>query len=730
MEGEAREEKRRNQERHAAQRARIAFAMAVLICAAFCAVTAAPPTRYVQEGGVARATIRAPRDVLDPLATAAAQDAAAASVEPVYAYDEAQTQNLYDRVDQALAGLDRLRADADSLRRQIVAASARDSSLRLYDTGALTADEWEIVLSGEGVAQLMNGHGLLFSEDEIYHLLALSDTQYTLWLRELTVRLHSALRSGIPEAEAPAIQERFVSDMGALTPITVHSTLGKFAERFLQPTMFIDEAATERAVALARRNAAPVYIAAGETLVAQGDTIDAEAMALLNEAGYGLRWTTIALRWLACFASYATIGLLLYHFGRRFAAKTDDTPRSTAIMALLVAVDLLLSYVFLSISPMLNFAFLGVALVSQLCSVPAALIMSVLIAPAIGLMSGGRVSFDFFLVAQGMLSTLFGCLAGVGVTRCATKRSRLILGGFAFSLAATAIYALFASLVQTGSLAFFQSLLYAYVSGILAGIVCVGVMPLWELAFDVATPARLLELSDINHPLLHRLMLETPGTYNHSVLVGSLAESCANAIGANPMLARVGAYFHDVGKLKRPLFFSENQQGENPHDAIDAFTSAAIIIAHVRDGLDLARQYKLPKAVQSIIAEHHGNSLVAAFYAKALRESPDGKVDTELYRYEGPRPQSRESALVMICDSAEAAVRSLDNPSHEQTLDMIDKVLAQKFGDGQLRDCPLSFGDIEVVRAVIAQVFDGMHHDRVVYPDLEELKRAKSNGSP
>ena len=260
---------------------------------------------------------------------------------------------------------------------------------------------------------------------------------------------------------------------------------------------------------------------------------------------------------------------------------------------------------------------------------------------------------------------------------------------------------------------------WALGSDALSGVLCVGTLSIWENAFDIATTARLSELSNTNHPLLKQLMAEAPGTYHHSVMVATLAESAAQRIGADPDLARVGSYYHDVGKLRRPLYFMENQRGgENIHDALPAAQSAADIIAHQKDGVTLLVKHKLPSAIVQIAYEHHGNSLMTFFYHKAVQEACGKQVPQKAFRYPGARPSTKESAIVMLADSCEAAVRSLPpEATWEDVEEMIRRVIADKTADGQLNLAPLTLAQITEIERSFIRTFSGMRHERIEYPD-------------
>ncbi len=263
--------------------------------------------------------------------------------------------------------------------------------------------------------------------------------------------------------------------------------------------------------------------------------------------------------------------------------------------------------------------------------------------------------------------------------------------------------------------------------GALSAVLAYGSLPFLEQAFGLTTSVRLLELSSPSSPLMRELMQRAPGTYAHSLLAGNLAETAAEAIGADPLLARVGAYYHDVGKLRRPSFFVENLAGgDNPHDETSPSLSALIITAHVREGLELASEHGLPPELVSIIREHHGDSLVSYFYDKAA--SGTDPVFEADFRYSGDRPTSREAALVMLADCVEATVRSMERPSGPRIEAAVRRVVDEKVSDGQLRDSSMTLSDIERVVGVYSNIMSRMHHARVDYPDESRRRRMTHAG--
>jgi len=253
---------------------------------------------------------------------------------------------------------------------------------------------------------------------------------------------------------------------------------------------------------------------------------------------------------------------------------------------------------------------------------------------------------------------------------------------------------------------------------VLSGVLTLAFQPLFEFLFRLATPTRLLELTNPGQPLMKRLMIEAPGTYHHSIIVANLAESAASRIKANSYLARAGAYYHDIGKLKRPMYFKENQMGDNPHEHTDPYVSAAILISHTTDGMLMAQKERIPPEVQNIILQHHGVTPVMFFYHKALQLSNGQQVDINEFRYAGPKPNTKEAAVVMLADTIEAAVRSLKSPTPKQIDQFIERLVRGKLEDGQLTESPLSLRDIDEICEAFSDILKGVYHERIEYPNV------------
>ena len=302
------------------------------------------------------------------------------------------------------------------------------------------------------------------------------------------------------------------------------------------------------------------------------------------------------------------------------------------------------------------------------------------------------------------------------------KRSDIIICGYIIGLFNVIIVIGIGLFTQQNSYMWFSmSSIFAFSNGILSSMITLAILPYFESLFKITTNQTLLELSNLNHPVLKRLMLNAPGTYQHSLMVSNLAEAAAETINANTILCRVGSYFHDIGKLKRPIFYTENQFSEsNPHETLSPRISKLIIISHVKDGVELSKKYKLPKVIQDIIEQHHGTSLLSVFYSYAKADEGSNISTDDEFHYPGPKPLSKEAGIIMLADSVEAATRSLEKPNPQKIQNIIDKVFKSKIDDLQLSDCPLSLNEIYMIKSSFLYLFKGMYHNRVDYSS--ELK--------
>lgn len=371
------------------------------------------------------------------------------------------------------------------------------------------------------------------------------------------------------------------------------------------------------------------------------------------------------------------------------------------------------------VSPMPSFL-IPIASVSMLLAIllnpRLAVFITVILSTAISINVENSLSLDVMF--------LFGGIIGIFSTINIRNRWHIIRSGIFVGIAN------FASIVTIGLLnnlnaeSFISDGIWGFINGILCIFIVMGLLPLLEDLFGMATNITLLELSDMNHPLLKQLMLKAPGTYHHSLMVGNLSEAAAEAVGANPLLARVGSYYHDVGKIEKAEYFTENQSNaKSLHDKLTPSMSRLIITNHVKDGEEIGKKYKLRKVIIDFINQHHGTGLVYYFFQKALERIEDDSIlKEEGFRYEGPKPQTKETAIVFLADSVEAASRTLANPTPSRIEEMVHRIINNKFIDGQLDECELTLGGLNKIAQAFIRVLPGVLHTRVEYPDLDEDK--------
>ena len=320
--------------------------------------------------------------------------------------------------------------------------------------------------------------------------------------------------------------------------------------------------------------------------------------------------------------------------------------------------------------------------------------------------------------SQVIIIAIVNALVGATILRKMQQRNDILYSTLYIAVLSGVITFATGVILSSNLKDIFLNSAFSIIGTVFAGVLATGLLPFLESTFNIVTTLKLLELSNPNTPLLKKLLMEAPGTYHHSMLVANLAELAAEEVKANPVIARIGAYYHDVGKTTRPYFFKENQiSKENPHDKITANLSTLIIISHVKEGLELAKEYNIPEVIQDIIAQHHGTTLVKYFYytVKNNSENPD-EVREEDFRYPGPIPSTKEAGIIMLADSVEAAVRSINEPTKGKIEEMVNNIIKDKLHSGQLNDCDLTLKDLETIRKCFLKTLNGIYHQRIEYP--------------
>lgn len=659
------------------------------------------PKRYnLSVGMVPGYTIFATRDLEDEIGTESNRLLAAAAVTPMYKFAEGITEQVLIAAENVFTQLSAVRQYAENL-------SGYNAS-RQY--------------SQDELAYAANMLTLVNLRD--YQLVTLMNATHTQY-DELVTALRSAIKNTM-QGHVSQGQENIA--INSIMQIVGYKTSVGLLQNVVQPTlnaviapnMVIDQEQTQAAREAAMKAVEPVVYKLGQSIVVRGEgRVNTNQIAMLRELGL-LNDDDIDFRLyggalIIAIAAFAVIMILLFVSHPQLF----DDNRLLSIIFILLLFIILLSNLgktlqLIYITPIIIAAML---LSITIGTMPAVIInaFASLIASLILISATNATNSDFVTIF--VCSLLSGTASALVLRGTKRQRSPILLAGSIAILINLIVVLGFGLLNNSSATTYLERSLYAGAAAGIATILCIAVQSVLETIFNLPTYNRLMELSNPNHPLLRRLLLEAPGTYHHCILIANMAEASAEAIGANALLARVGGYYHDIGKLKRPHYFKENQIGTgNLHDQTDPAVSAAIITAHVRDGMTLGKQYRLPKELMQIIEQHHGNSLVAYFYSKA--GEPD---DDSNFRYEGIPPQSAEAAIVMLCDTIEAAVRTLNSPTPEEIKAFIWKLIKSKLDSDLLTNAPLSFRDLYTIRDTCAQVVHGIFHERIEYPDSEKV---------
>ncbi|MHB9144146.1 MAG: HD family phosphohydrolase [Symbiobacteriia bacterium] len=637
----------------------------------------------IKANQVATRQVIAPRDVINRVATERKRQEAAAGVQDVYVVDP------------------QVAAEAQQ--------SLTDLFLKVQSARATDVPE------AQRIATLKSEAPLALTDSVYTTLVRASDS--TLVSVEGRVRdVVQQLLSDRVRTEEEAATQRITAE-SELKSLKVARDLQLFAtaaaKSVIHPNMRYDETATLRARQAAAESVAPVMVLRGQAVIEQAKPVTEEQVTVLRDLGMlqgGTPWRLILGAGLVTLVAGALVGAYLYQFRR------DIWNSETQLVLLgLTAVLTLAIGLALNMSPYLVPVAAATMLVTVLLESRLALIFGV----ALSLLYGVAGQVDTGVI----IATAASSLVGVYSLSRVAQRSDLMRAGIFVGIT-SALSAIAFSLFSGAPMMLLSTWydpLWGLGNGLLSSVLTIGSLPFFESVFGVVTPIKLLELANPNHPLLRKLLVEAPGTYHHTLMVANLAEAAAEAVGGDALLTRVGAYYHDIGKTKRPYFFIDNQfGGENPHDKLSPHLSALIISSHVRDGLEMARQARLPADILKFIPEHHGTTLISYFYNRATENAGMEQVLEKDFRYEGPRPQSKETAILMLADGAEAAVRSLKSPDPEQIDSLVRKIIRDRLNDGQLDESNLTLKDLDVIAKTFNHVLAGLYHSRIQYPETEK----------
>ncbi|MDD6144127.1 MAG: HDIG domain-containing protein [bacterium] len=689
----------------------VLLACAIVLCALFL-ISIAPQRYDLKVGDISHTTITASKDVVDEISTARQREEAASKVEPTYLFKENVASEVGQNLNSILTQISAVQQYGHKLLEQ---AAPGDAAAQ--DKHAFT--DADLKYARTLLTQLT------LADYQLKTLLRATDEQMADMRENLTAAVENSLNTTIREGYVSETIQYLQQIIAYKTDMDLlQNVVTPILRKVIQPNMVIDQEATEKLRDEARAAVEPVIYKQGQNIVLARERVTANQLEMLRSLGL-LDDDNVDIIMYVGGVLLVLIGMALLVFSLLlFDPETLRDPKKLIILSLVVCITMGLCILGRLIHPYLTPAALCAMMITGLIGPSAAtagsLCMSVLVA---ALVAGGDTTYGAAMV--NILFTAFiGGLLSVYIIRRKPYRQQVLLCGIVTAVVNVIIILAIGFMTNTSISDVFTNALWNGGAALLASVLCIALDSLMESLFHLATPTKLLELSNPNHPILRRLLIEAPGTYHHSIIVANLAEAAAEAVGARPLLARAGAYFHDIGKLKRPLYFKENQIGENPHEHTNPYVSAAIVTAHTRDGLIMAQQYHLPQEIQDIIVQHHGDTPVAYFYHKATQQADGQTVDIADFRYDGKRPVSKESAIIMLADTVEAAVRSMPDPTPDAIRAFIAKLVKGKLEDGQLDNAPLTLKDITRICDAFSTVLNGVFHERIEYPTISPAAAA------
>ena len=639
-------------------------------------LTALPPNYNYSQGDVAKENIVAPHTIVDEKTTEKLRDQEAAGVNQVYTRIENAHENAVDKIENLFSAIQ----DKEELTDAQI-ADIRLETINISDTALLSLAE----LSTENIEALKNK--IVAALDELY--------QGEISMQNLSQIQEDAV-SGFKEESA----DEPYSEIGA-----------EILSKIIQPNMILDVESTQKAVEEARQSIPTLTYEAGELIVESGEILTSEKIDLLVDNNM-MRKSYFDDPYLIIGIIVLLLGIFsVYHFYLRSFYKEfilKDNKRFS-IIVIIFALMVILTIPLSKISPYIIPVSMMTMTIALLTDKRLAITSTIFFVVIAGLNS----DFNMIQITAYILNGYIGAIGMIKIS----KRADIMRTGLAVGIVNLILIGSYNLIIHNFDFAGIMDMILGFSNGLISGIFTLGTLVIWEYAFDITTPIMLVELANPNNPLLKKLMTNAPGTYHHSIVVGNLAESAAEKIGANSLLVRVGAYYHDIGKSLSPVYFTENQFGEiNPHDFISPQKSVQIIKNHVTKGFEMAKENKIPSEVRNFILTHHGESTIEFFYHKASEGNE--KPEIEKFKYEAKKPSTKEEGILALADSVEAAVRSIKGINDDKIAERVDKIFQKKLSDGMLDECDLSLKEISIIKEVFVKILNSVYHERIEYPEI------------
>ncbi|MGL5615402.1 MAG: HD family phosphohydrolase [Sarcina sp.] len=665
------------------------FIMAFLIIYLILATALITKKYDLKPGEIPKADIKANKEIIDEAATSASKKLAAEKVDKKYSLLSEVKQNSEDQIKNFFVSFNAEMGKNVSPEEKINAMAA-------FKGFGLTNDDYNVLfgLNEENIEKLEN-----------------------VLTESVDVAYESPITEGNSQQLTDAKDNAITVIIESSLPQPVKNIATTMVSTLIKPNFMYDKEATDEAVNEAVKAVAPVMIKKNQIVVKEGEPVTAQQIEQLRELGL-LNDSNIKLYVYIALAALVVLVLYVqYRYTYKYYRKVYNDFSKLLLMTMINILAILITRVTGLYSAFLIPFACAPILLTLLLDYKLSLVVSVLNV----ILIAGATNFNGAVIIVAIL----GAVLGSTILRKMQQRNDILYAALIVALISSAITLCLGALTTNNIYEIFMDTLYVAIGGILSGVLSVGILPFFESTFDIVTTVKLLELSNPNSPLLKKLLMEAPGTYHHSILVSNLAEVAAEEIGANSLLTRIGAFYHDIGKTKRPYFFRENQIGiDNPHDKISSRLSSKIIISHVTNGVELAKEHNLPEVIERFIATHHGDTLVKYFYIteKKNSENPD-LVKEEDFKYAGPTPVSKEEGIVMLADSVEAAVRSIRDPNMDKIETMVNNIVKDKLDSGQLNNCDLTLKDIGQIKKCFLKALNGIYHQRIEYPKEEKEKK-------
>lgn len=675
-----------------------------------------PESYNVKLFQVAEKTIRSPQTVEDTEKTKEERTKASDAVEDVYVYNRETGQNRVALIKSLFAYVGEVNSEAEENDKKNKEKAQKDKK----PIPAPTSTETKLKSLKSKLSSNVSEKITSTISDEIFTTLIEADSKdFNVMEDVITTEVAKTMENKIRDENLNAAKIRARDDIELSAISSYYKNVSKALVSYaIVPNEIYNEEQTDEHRKDAAQAVVPVKILQGQVIVQEGQIVDRETYRQLNMLH--LLDQKMPVKQYAGFAIFiiALAAILFFYTKKQTVSKAKKLQKMLIFSSVyIISLFMLMIILFLENQNVSNIAFLFPAAFAPM-------ILKILLNEKYAFLSVIYIAVTSLFAFQNDSTsgvTIFILLSGITsivVLRDYSRRSAIMLSGFMVGLINMG-YVFILLLINNSTILQISTLMaigYAFLGGFGAFILGVGVIPLFETMFGLLTTSRLVELANPNHPLLKKILMKAPGTYHHSMMVANLAEACADKIGANSLLVRVGCFYHDIGKTLRPPYFVENQlQGINPHDRLTPEQSRDIILAHTKDGAEILKENHMPQPIIDIALQHHGTTLLKYFYYKAKETNPDIKEAD--YRYSGPKPQTKEIAIINISDSVEAAVRSSTEPTMAKITEIIDGIIKDRFLDGQFTECDITIKEIKIIRDTLIATLNGIYHQRIQYPD-------------